>query len=292
VRYLSSAPPPVGVERSILTSISNLGNSILAARAQRSLTKLKESHRAAFSSPSLIVRAFAILDGFALRAPVRRYIWELFDLKLDECTVGKLREEKKKLQAKGRNLNSTSKSSTAGNASAFNSVQEDRNIDGGSRRTKWAEVEAEAAADLAFARIRKKELDAGLEPGVGSFNLGEIEDLESEEEEENEEAEEDEEELEEAFSEDGDVGMRPLDLDEVITGKPLAGMNGDSSINSSNANITRDESFKVSRALPYNTAASKIDEVQKQVLDPKTKVVGGFGELGERRADGSMVDPI
>lgn len=98
--------------------------------------------------------------------------------------------------------------------------------------------------------------------------------------------------MEEAFSEDGDVGMRPLDLDEVITGKPLAGMNGDSSINSSNANITRDESFKVSRALPYNTAASKIDEVQKQVLDPKTKVVGGFGELGERRADGSMVDPI
>lgn len=279
IRYLSSAPPPTGIERSILTSISNLGNSILAARAQRSLAKLKESHRSAFSSPSVIVRSFAILDGFALRAPVRRYVWELFDVKLDESTVGKLREEKKKLQ---------SKSKISVDSSTIS-------------RTKWAEAEAEAAADVAFDRIRKQEIEAGLDPdGDGASNsvaAGETEELESEEDPDDEGEEEEEELEEEAFSLDGDLGIRPLDLDGLAGEKGFAGMAGENSVNSDGA-TNRSEVLKpdqnqvstanTTRALPYNTITSKqaqSQEVAKQVLDPRKKIIGGFGEI----KDGSLV---
>lgn len=95
--YLELAPPETVVVNKIITSIANLGNSILAANASRSLSKLKGKHKAAFKDMGVMARALELLDHFYYRVSVRRYVWELFDVGLDEEVVRGIQEARRKL---------------------------------------------------------------------------------------------------------------------------------------------------------------------------------------------------
>ncbi|KAI3485297.1 hypothetical protein L1887_51410 [Cichorium endivia] len=85
--YLDFDEPQTVVENKIITSIANLGNSILAANASRSLSRLKAKHARAFQDMAVLARAVELMDHFHFRVAVRRYVWELFDVSLDEQVV-------------------------------------------------------------------------------------------------------------------------------------------------------------------------------------------------------------
>lgn len=85
--YLDLDEPQTVVENKIITSIANLGNSILAANASRSLSRLKAKHARAFQDMAVLARAVELMDHFHFRVAVRRYVWELFDVSLDEQVV-------------------------------------------------------------------------------------------------------------------------------------------------------------------------------------------------------------
>lgn len=113
VRFLS---PSSRTEQAILQQISNLGNAILVTKASRSLAKLKERNPRLFivqSTPTdsfagdykringhflqstadsqwtcsaaleLFVRVLHLLDTHPFRHSIRKYIWELFDVRLN-----------------------------------------------------------------------------------------------------------------------------------------------------------------------------------------------------------------
>ena len=76
----------------ILRAIANLGNSILANNASRSLAKLKAHYPQAFTDVALFARALGILDQHPLRLQIRRYVWDLFDVTLDQSVIPRLLE--------------------------------------------------------------------------------------------------------------------------------------------------------------------------------------------------------
>lgn len=100
--YLDLAEPEGVIEREIILAISNLGNSILANNASRTLARLKARHRQHFADVTLFVRAIELLGDFYLRLPIRRYIWELFDIKLDQDVVSDLQAARNALVEKKR----------------------------------------------------------------------------------------------------------------------------------------------------------------------------------------------
>lgn len=81
---LQLGSPTSHLEREALAAFANLSNHILATKASKSLARLKIRHRELFSSPSLYYRALDMLENYHYRLPVRRYIIELFDVKLDQ----------------------------------------------------------------------------------------------------------------------------------------------------------------------------------------------------------------
>ena len=95
--YLELAEPETLVVNKIVTSIANLGNSILATNASRSLSKLKAKHKSAFKDMSVLARALELMDHFYYRVTVRRYIWELFDVSLDEDVIREIQESRQRL---------------------------------------------------------------------------------------------------------------------------------------------------------------------------------------------------
>ncbi|SNX87974.1 related to protein ste16 [Melanopsichium pennsylvanicum] len=97
LRYLELAEPETLVVNKIITSIANLGNSILATNASRSLSKLKAKHKSAFKDLSVLTRALELMDHFKYRVSVRRYVWELFDVSLDEDVIREIQASRLKL---------------------------------------------------------------------------------------------------------------------------------------------------------------------------------------------------
>ncbi|KAJ1038031.1 hypothetical protein NDA10_005530 [Ustilago hordei] len=95
--YLELAEPETLVVNKIITSIANLGNSILATNASRSLSKLKAKHKSAFKDMSVLARALELMDHFYYRLSVRRYIWELFDVSLDEDVIREVQASRQRL---------------------------------------------------------------------------------------------------------------------------------------------------------------------------------------------------
>ncbi|WVW80639.1 hypothetical protein I302_102625 [Kwoniella bestiolae CBS 10118] len=85
----SSEPtyPPLpklsGLEAEIMTSIANLSNYVLAAGAMNNLKKIRTRHPRYFSSIILFHRALRSVSTNHYQAPVRRFILDLFEVRLD-----------------------------------------------------------------------------------------------------------------------------------------------------------------------------------------------------------------
>ncbi|ODO05811.1 hypothetical protein I350_04872 [Cryptococcus amylolentus CBS 6273] len=84
---LREAPLPLpklhGVEKEIIISISKLSNYVLAAGAMNNLKRIRTRHPKYFSSVTLFHRALQTISTNHFQAPVRRFILELFEVKLD-----------------------------------------------------------------------------------------------------------------------------------------------------------------------------------------------------------------
>ena len=119
--------PETRIERKIMLNVSNLGNSILANKASRTLAKLKAKNRRLFLKKGieLFARSLFISDYHYLRQPVRRYIWELFEIKLDQTCVHQILESKQRLTSGKRHHRTNS----AGMASASGEMEERRQGD-------------------------------------------------------------------------------------------------------------------------------------------------------------------
>ncbi|EIN12989.1 hypothetical protein PUNSTDRAFT_97994 [Punctularia strigosozonata HHB-11173 SS5] len=103
------APPATEAEQEVIAAIHNLANAVVANAASRTLAKMKArpEHRHIFSSPTMIYRAFHILSTQHYRLPVRRYIMDLFEFKLDADMVKSLQEaaESVRLQPSPKDAN-------------------------------------------------------------------------------------------------------------------------------------------------------------------------------------------
>lgn len=97
--YENRLPPPKSrLERNVILHLSSLGNAIVATKASRALLKLKERHPDLFITNQfaielnlnperaieMFVRALHLMETQPLRQSVRRYIWELFEVKMDD----------------------------------------------------------------------------------------------------------------------------------------------------------------------------------------------------------------
>ncbi|WWC98367.1 hypothetical protein V866_005258 [Kwoniella sp. B9012] len=78
-----SLPKLIGLEAEIMTSIANLSNYVLAAGAMNNLKKMRNRHPRYFSSITLFHRALRSVSTNHYQAPVRRFILDLFEVKLD-----------------------------------------------------------------------------------------------------------------------------------------------------------------------------------------------------------------
>lgn len=103
------------IERIIMLNISNLGNSILANKASRTLGKIKSKHRRLFMKKGieLFARSLFISDYHCLRQAVRRYIWELFEIKLDQTCVDHILEARKRFLSGKKPIRKDSLSASA-----------------------------------------------------------------------------------------------------------------------------------------------------------------------------------
>ncbi|KAH7099638.1 Rapamycin-insensitive companion of mTOR, N-term-domain-containing protein [Auriculariales sp. MPI-PUGE-AT-0066] len=90
-------PLPTQAERDALNCIYNLSNTVIANASSRTLAKLKSrpETRDVFSSLRLFDRALQALSTQRYRQPVRRYIFELFDVRLDSIVVQSLQEHRR-----------------------------------------------------------------------------------------------------------------------------------------------------------------------------------------------------
>ncbi|KAF8503219.1 Rapamycin-insensitive companion of mTOR, N-term-domain-containing protein [Hysterangium stoloniferum] len=83
--------PPLSnqMQRDALTAIYNLGNNVIANAASRTLVRLKSrpEARSTFTSIPLYFQALHTISTQRYRLPVRRYILELFDIRLDAGTI-------------------------------------------------------------------------------------------------------------------------------------------------------------------------------------------------------------
>lgn len=87
-------PPESQAEIEVTTAISNLSNTVIAATASRSLTKLKSrpEYQGVFSSVQMFYRALHMISTSRYRLPVRRYVFDLFDIDLDGDVLRQLDE--------------------------------------------------------------------------------------------------------------------------------------------------------------------------------------------------------
>ncbi|WVQ86186.1 hypothetical protein IAT38_008354 [Cryptococcus sp. DSM 104549] len=80
-------PKLSGVEADIMTSIANLSNYVLAAGAMNNLKRIRNRHPRYFSSITLFHRALRCISTNHYQAPVRRFILDLFEIKLQRETL-------------------------------------------------------------------------------------------------------------------------------------------------------------------------------------------------------------
>lgn len=92
-------PPESQTEIEVTTAISNLSNTVIANTASRSLAKLKSrpEYERVFSSVPVFYRALHTISTSRYRQPVRRYVFDLFDIDLDEEVLRQLEESAKTL---------------------------------------------------------------------------------------------------------------------------------------------------------------------------------------------------
>ncbi|OCH89904.1 hypothetical protein OBBRIDRAFT_793801 [Obba rivulosa] len=86
--------PETEQESEVMTAIYNLANTVIANAASRSLARMKArpEYRDIFSSPSVFYRALHTLSSQRYKLPVRRYIFDLFNVELDIDMVKSLSE--------------------------------------------------------------------------------------------------------------------------------------------------------------------------------------------------------
>ncbi|QRV92421.1 STE16 protein [Ceratobasidium sp. AG-Ba] len=87
-------PPTDPWEREILKAINNLSNTVIQNQASKTLSRLrnKPHGRRTFQSVPLFYRALHILGTQRFRLPVRRYVLDLFDIRLDPAVVAAMHE--------------------------------------------------------------------------------------------------------------------------------------------------------------------------------------------------------
>ncbi|CCO31383.1 Protein ste16 [Rhizoctonia solani AG-1 IB] len=87
-------PPSDPMEREILKAVNNLSNTVIQNQASRILSRYKHRPhgRRAFQSIPLFHRALHLLGTQRFRLPVRRYVLDLFDIKLDPTVISLMHE--------------------------------------------------------------------------------------------------------------------------------------------------------------------------------------------------------
>ncbi|WRT70894.1 uncharacterized protein IL334_007893 [Kwoniella shivajii] len=92
--HFDSTYPPLpkltGLEADIMTSIANLSNYVLAAGAMNNLKRIRNRHPRYFSSITLFHRALRSISTNHYQAPVRRFILDLFEIKLESESLTQL----------------------------------------------------------------------------------------------------------------------------------------------------------------------------------------------------------
>ncbi|KZO96980.1 hypothetical protein CALVIDRAFT_480721 [Calocera viscosa TUFC12733] len=91
-------PPTTPLEKDVLLAIANLGNSMTANTASRTLARLKTRHHRLFSSITLLYRVLHLISTHSYRFSVRKYVLDLFEVRLDPKTIAALRKAAASLQ--------------------------------------------------------------------------------------------------------------------------------------------------------------------------------------------------
>ncbi|KAH7923835.1 hypothetical protein BV22DRAFT_1035895 [Leucogyrophana mollusca] len=82
-------PPTAQTELEVISAIENLSNTVIANAASRSLARMKSrpEYKSVFSSPAVFFRALHTISTQRYRLPVRRYVFDLFNIELDSDVV-------------------------------------------------------------------------------------------------------------------------------------------------------------------------------------------------------------
>lgn len=98
---LASQPDPI--KQKILSAFTDLSNQILANETSKQLVKLETKYVSKFSSYTLFVETMQLLEKYHYKLPVRRFIFELFDMSL----ILERQAKKQREQRRTRHLSDT-----------------------------------------------------------------------------------------------------------------------------------------------------------------------------------------
>jgi len=163
---------PIQAERDALNCIYNLSNTVIAKASSRTLARLKSrpETRDVFSSPRLFDRALQALATQRYRQPVRRYIFELFDIRLDSSVIQLLQEHRRTTILGSKPGQPTNRSRTPGMPQARLKRAKTRRGSGSSASDSEDYVASETEKEVVPVKLRPVQVI------VGGFEVSDDED--------------------------------------------------------------------------------------------------------------------
>ncbi|CAO1616672.1 unnamed protein product [Jaminaea pallidilutea] len=78
------------LQRTVLSLLSDLSNPILTNKTAKRLSRLRQRHKNLFSDPAFFIKVLDFLDSFKLRQGIRKFVWDLMNVKLDGAMAAKI----------------------------------------------------------------------------------------------------------------------------------------------------------------------------------------------------------
>lgn len=97
LEFLRLRPPNGRTSKNILDALAMMGNSVLVNKASMRLGKLRTRYPWYFACPTMRAYVLAYLHSLPWKQSVRRFVWELFDIRLDPPTLASIEGARSKI---------------------------------------------------------------------------------------------------------------------------------------------------------------------------------------------------
>lgn len=118
--------PPTGrVSRNILDALSMMGNSVLVSKASMRLGEFRTRYPLHFTCNTMRAYVQAYLRNLPWKQSVRRFVWELFDIRLDPDTLAGIESARSKIAIRDFESGTQQSQDESGNLTSMSRISPD-----------------------------------------------------------------------------------------------------------------------------------------------------------------------